>query len=224
MVPLCVWAQNSKGSIVITRDNAPTLSIDRSEVAKISFEYITLNTLEPVDLGLSVKWANVNLDILHEGKVVSVPEDYGGYYGWADPTGLLTESNVNLYPGPIRPESITGGEYDIAAQQLGNGWRLPTTDEFNELLTLHWERTSLNDVNGIKFTADNGNWIFLPYAGYRYGEKCFQQGVYGYYWTGDRHATNANFSADLNIGADICRVANQNIYNGCSIRAVKATE
>ena len=35
---------------------------------------------QPIDLGLSVKWASWNVG-------ASSPEDYGGLYGWADPTG-----------------------------------------------------------------------------------------------------------------------------------------
>lgn len=44
-------------------------------------------TPESIDLGLSVEWAATNLD-------ASAPEDFGGYYGWADPTGQET----TLYP------------------------------------------------------------------------------------------------------------------------------
>lgn len=221
LLPLGLRAQDANGSILITRPDGGKISVPRSNVQKITFDYIEVEGLVAIDLGLSVDWACVNLDVAQESKVVSAPEVFGGYQGWADPTGLKTANDVNQYPSSVRPANICGTEYDIATQQLGEGWRLPTTAEFEELLKLKWERTTLNDVPGIRFTADNGNSIFLPYAGYRYRENCFQQGQYGYYWTGDRHATNQNFAADLNIGPDICRVANQNIYNGCSVRAVK---
>ncbi len=38
-----------------------------------------------VDLGLSVRWADCNLG-------AEKPEDYGGLYGWADPTGECTDT------------------------------------------------------------------------------------------------------------------------------------
>ena len=41
---------------------------------------------QPIDLGLSVKWASWNVG-------ASSPEDYGGLYGWADPTGNNTSTN-----------------------------------------------------------------------------------------------------------------------------------
>ncbi len=222
VLPFTGWAQDSKGSLVITRTDGEKISIPRSELAKITFEYVDQSGLEAVDLGLSVKWANVNMDMSQPGKVVKTPEAFGGYYGWADPTGLKTVDDVNEYPSTTRPTNIGGGEYDIATQNLGEGWRLPTKAEFEELISkCQWERTTLNDIPGVKFSASNGNWIFLPYAGYRYKEPTFQQKQYGYYWTSDRHASNGNYAADLNIGADILRVAYQIVYNGCTIRAVK---
>ena len=50
----------------------------------------------PVDLGLSVKWAAYNVG-------ASSPEEYGGLYGWADPTGekKATNSNDSLSSTPL---------------------------------------------------------------------------------------------------------------------------
>jgi len=48
-----------------------------------------------VDLGLSVRWADCNLG-------AEKPEDYGGLYGWADPTG---DNPVN-YDAGKRYDSI----------------------------------------------------------------------------------------------------------------------
>lgn len=44
-------------------------------------------TPESIDLGLSVEWGATNLG-------ATAPEDFGGYYGWADPTGLETTMDV----------------------------------------------------------------------------------------------------------------------------------
>lgn len=43
----------------------------------------------PVDLGLSVKWAAYNVG-------ASSPEEYGGLYGWADPTGEKKQQIVTI--------------------------------------------------------------------------------------------------------------------------------
>ena len=47
---------------------------------------------------------------------------------------------------------------------------MPTYDEQEELLNnCIWELTTENDFNGYKVAGPNGNSIFLPAAGYRYG-------------------------------------------------------
>lgn len=74
---------------------------------------------QPIDLGLSVKWASWNVG-------ASSPEDYGGLYGWADPTGNNTSTNNTDYPNNNPPSNICGTNYDIAHIKWGENWRLPT--------------------------------------------------------------------------------------------------
>ncbi len=80
------------------------------------------------------------------------------------------------------------GEYytfDKALQLENNEVRLPTEAEFKELIdNCIWLWTEENDVKGHKVTSKkNGNCIFLPAAGYRYGEVVYNDGSYGYYWS-----------------------------------------
>ena len=42
---------------------------------------------------------------------------------------------------------------------------------------------TLNSINGRRFTAANGNSIFLPAAGYRMNNELFLDGGRGDYWT-----------------------------------------
>ena len=60
-----------------------------------------------------------------------------------------------------------------------------TEKEFEELMEkCTWEWTTIKDVNGYKVTGTNGNYIFLPAAGF-YGnnKKIRHEGEYGYYNT-----------------------------------------
>ena len=60
---------------------------------------------------------------------------------------------------------------DAAYMNWGSNWRMPTIVEIKELLSnTTSEMTTLNGVSGCKFTAPNGNSIFLPHAGSRIGE------------------------------------------------------
>lgn len=146
-----------------------------------------------VDLGLSVKWAAWNVG-------ASAPEEYGGLYGWGDPTGTNTTEDVwklnednymyeswisPLYGGPNPPLNICGTDLDIAHVQWGGAWRLPTRDEQKELaFDCNWEYTKYNGVNGVKITGPNGNCIFLPAAGARSGNVHLWKDS-GNYWCGE---------------------------------------
>ena len=117
---------------------------------------------EMVDLGLSVRWANMNLG-------ADAPEDYGGYYAWGETTEKDTYSSSTYLYGTTN----LGEHYDICTTEndaahvlMGNAWRMPKYSELKELVdSCTWVMTSQNNVNGYKVTGKNGNSIFLPCAG-----------------------------------------------------------
>ena len=119
-----------------------------------------------VDLGLSVLWASANMDTADNGfGQVSAEELCGGYYGWADPTGLLTAADDSLYPSGDIPTEISGTQYDIARAKWGGEWRLPTHEEFVELYNnCNTTTETLNGVAGMRFTSiKNGNNLLYPH-------------------------------------------------------------
>lgn len=69
---------------------------------------------------------------------------------------------------------------------LGGKWRVPTKEEFQELISkCSQEFTTVNGIKGVRFTGPNGNYIFLPFSGYRkYSSNSFNDiGTFGYYWS-----------------------------------------
>ena len=88
--------------------------------------------------------------------------------------------------GANSPEE--NGEYytfDNALTLENNGNRLPTKEEFQELLdNCKWKWTKKKRVWGYKATSKkNGNSIFLPAAGYRDSTNVHDVGSYGYLWS-----------------------------------------
>ena len=81
-------------------------------------------------------------------------------------------------------EYYTWEEAKAAAQEWGDGWRLPTRNEVISLISYtFWKWSTLNGVNGVYVTdVQSGNVMFLPAAGEFDGE---QNGVgsEGQYWT-----------------------------------------
>ncbi len=77
---------------------------------------------------------------------------------------------------------IADGQHDPATANWGSDWKMPTAAQMKELVEkCEWEFTG----TGYKVTGPNGNSIFLPAAGYRYGDKVFGNGTAGYYASGE---------------------------------------
>ena len=75
-----------------------------------------------------------------------------------------------------------------ACKYWGGSWRLPTKNEMQELVDFcSWTWTTQNGVNGYSVEGPNGNSIFLPAAGYRYGSSLDNAGSVGYYWSSTPH-------------------------------------
>ena len=131
-----------------------------------------------IDLGLGVLWATFNVGAEKE-------EEYGGYYGWADPTGENTSTDLDDYPSANPPSNICGTQYDIATAQWGDGWRMPSQNEVKELLNnCSWRAETVNRIRGQRITGPNGRSIFLPCAGHRANGEMYNVGSAGNYWTG----------------------------------------
>lgn len=145
------------------------------------------------DNGKPLYWASYNLG-------ASQPHEDGGYYGWGDPTGTHTEqweeesygNYVNMedaiqyYGGVDSPSNISGTEYDIARAMWGDGWRIPSEDEWRMLTNnCSWNVETRNGIDGLLFRSKlNGNTLFMPLTNYREGTHVRAYGGYGgYYWT-----------------------------------------
>ena len=156
-------------------------------------------TPEYVDLGLSVKWATFNLGA---GK----PEDYGDYFAWGEiepkdyfywstykwcngSDNTLTKYNTSSSFGTVDNKTMLELADDAAYINWGDGWRMPTTAEQDELFNnCTWKWTTQNGVNGYKVTSkSNGNSIFLPAAGYYDAASAssvlLHLGSVGLYWS-----------------------------------------
>lgn len=127
--------------------------------------HLTVKGPDPkaVDLGLSVKWADINVGALSES-------DPGSYFAWGEVTlkDSYTKDNYKYnvdIPNPPTPPSVLPASEDAAAVNLGGNWRMPTKAELEELLSsCTWERKSVDGMKGWKVSR-NGKSIFLPFAG-----------------------------------------------------------
>jgi uncharacterized protein (TIGR02145 family) len=153
---------------------------------------------EWVDLGLSVKWATCNVG-------ASTPGDYGNYYAWGE-TSTKREYTTSNCASIGKSWGGIGGNSsrDAARANWGGSWRMPTKAEVQELKdNCTWTRTTQNGHKGYKVTSKkNGQNIFLPTAGYRFGDTLFSDGEYGYFWSSTPSEGGTDGAYGLNFGED----------------------
>ena len=131
---------------------------------------------EYVDLGLpsGTKWATMNVGASSE-------TDYGNYYqygkGAAQYAATSGDSNYSGTEDPL------DSSVDTAVQVWGGQWHMPTRAQMEELTAnTTYEWTTINGVNGGKFTATNGNYVFFPAAGFWFNGSQYGVGNRGGYW------------------------------------------
>lgn len=155
------------------------------------YELDPFNGFEYVDLGLpsGTLWAKCNVGASNE-------TDYGNYYQW----GKGSSQHLSTYQQPMYMEEIDTlpENLDTATQVMGGQWHMPTTDQFNELITnTTYQYITINNINGYKFIGQNNNYIFLPQAGTYYNNELNALNSSGYYWSSTGHKSESgNF--DIN--------------------------
>lgn len=178
-----------------------------------------------VDLGLpsGLLWATHNVG-------ADAPEDYGDYFAWAETepkdyygwdnykyccynygyysTGLTKYCTDSTYGWNGFVDNLTTllPEDDAATVNWGIGSRMPTANEWSELIN-HcpsiW--TTQNGVEGRLFTGSNGNSLFLPATGFSSDSSV---GSRGDYWTSSLTITNPDDAYAGSISSNSCSVNN----------------
>ena len=155
----------------------------------------TENGYSYVDLGLSVKWATMNVG-------ANNPEEYGDYFAWGetDPKDsyywttykysngsetTLTKYNTSTMAGTVDNKTTLELSDDAAYINWDGNWRMPSEAEWEELRKqCTWTWTTKNGVKGHKVTSKiNDNNIFLPASGRHFVDALTGVGVDGNYWS-----------------------------------------
>ena len=159
------------------------------------------NTYEYVDLGLpsGILWSTCNVG-------ASKPEEKGDLYAWAEtsPKGTYHWSNYKYCYGSkdqltkycTDPSCGANGfaDYvsilelsdDAARSNFGKYWLTPSKNEWYELLeNTTSSYVSQNGVFGYRFTASNGNTLFLPMTEGYWSCNLYSMTSYAWYFDGE---------------------------------------
>ena len=189
-----------------------------------------------IDLGLpsGTKWACCNVG-------AHSPEEYGGYYAWGEVSekDVYNEVTYQYATGTDKDgdgwydddvmsyqnlgSNIAGTQYDVAHEQWGGSWVMPSHDQIKELInycTYQW--TTLNGVNGMRFIGSDGGSIFLPNAGARWHGNLYYANSYGYYWSSTQDPDYSGYAFGLYIGSGYAYWNDYGLYRdgGRSVRPV----
>lgn len=191
-------------------------------------------TYEYVDLGLpsGILWAKCNIG-------ADTETDAGLYFQWGDTQGYTadqvgvdkifdwahykfgTQDNLTKYNSTDGLTTLQLAD-DAAHANMGEDWRMPTKEEYQELIvntTSAWvDNYNNTGVSGRLFTGTNGHTLFLPAVGIASYDKLYGFSSSGLYWS-----ANCKENAGINFG-----ISSDNIYinnnprsSGYPIRGVK---
>lgn len=179
----CLYDLHERGKFV----GYPLSEIDTIYIdSKLDYKTEKIGKYNAIDLGLSVRWADMNLDGLSE-------TSYGGYYAWGETEwkDTFTDDNYKYNNGSGTFTNIgyeiSGTDYDAAHVKMGNEWRLPSEDEFGELNSMCelTENQKYYTPSGKDVRGPNGNVIYIPYTGVYFEDGNTWRDKNGYYWTSD---------------------------------------
>lgn len=191
-----------------------------------------------LELPSGTLWATCN-----QGAVV--PEDFGDYFAWGEMAGTsnipisrlngrkdfgaeshhLCSSAKSIGEGGDLPTSST-----YVNSEWGGQWRMPTADEFKELINKEYTTTETCVLNGarcLKVTSRKNNQsIYLPCGGMGSGAEIIGQGSTGWYWSSTLNLKSSSdyYSAHCFAINPMANVGTQKSYYGMCVRPVVSKE
>ena len=150
-----------------------------------------------IDLGLpsGTLWADRNVGAKSQ-------YDYGLFFSWGNTKGYrpntgdmdwgdfdnafdykFTSDEYEKTPG-AKLEGDIDLEHDAAHVNMGEPWKMPTSEQFQELYdNCDWIRKNIHGVNGYLVVSKiNGNSLFFACSGYYNGTTLHNRGSNGLYW------------------------------------------
>ena len=200
---------------------------------KLTYSSSSICEPDAVDLGLpsGVKWGSWNIG-------ASSPEESGHYYSWGEivpkiyysagtyiwkgnSSNTFSKYNSNSSSGIVDNLNELEQADDVAFVCLGEEWRMPTYEDFYELMdseNCKWTWATQNGTSGYKVVSRyNGRSIFLPAAGCRWYEYTPNNGKQGNYYVKDKNSEQADY---LKFTSATKTFSLCERYYGNSIRAV----
>ena len=233
---IMVQCYDSYGALMFTKKTGSTLNtVTSSGAVKMldlgkAQDWIDTAPPEPIDLGLSVKWASYNVG-------ANKPEDFGDYFAWGETApkneykwanylygtsknGPFSKYVLDSEHGTVDYKLVLDIDDDVAHANWGGDWRMPSKEEVEELMSqCIWTWTERNGINGYNVSR-NGNSIFLPANGMHSGSSLSDQGTIGNYWSSSISREGTYYSISPYFSQSYKKSGNCYRYFGLGVRPV----
>ena len=164
--------------------------------------------LVSIDLGLpsGTRWANMNIG-------ANAPEENGYYFIFGKTKAYTDDTTTDFNAGDAAG--------DAATLRWNTMWQVPTFEQMQELVDCcETEWTTFNGVNGYRFTSkDNGNFIFMPAAGFRSYSSMLDTSIKGCYWS-STESLSKGYARGLELLSDGINYFDGNSVYAFSVRPV----
>lgn len=227
---------SADGLVTAVKGGTCTITATANEGSGVKAECVIVveKPHEYVDLGLpsGTLWATTNVG-------AESPEDYGDYFAWGEVEPRSTY-NLSTYFDSVdgtfsnfKKYYINGGkteldpEDDAAYMNWGEGWRMPSLEQLQELYnsnytTTQW--TTQNGKNGRLITSkQNGSSLFLPAAGYYDDSSLYRDGSEGDYWSRSLSTSYSINASYLEFRSGSIDWYSNHRYYGFSVRPVRVS-
>ena len=195
-----------------------------------------------VEIG-GIKWATMNIG-------ASQPSDYGLYFAWGDTQGYTTDqvgsgsgqkafewadykysdngsSSVMTKYNSTDGKTVLDASDDAVTAAWGGNWRMPTTAEFQALVTATtsaWTSSyEGSGVSGLVLTSkeDSSKKLFFPAAGSCSGGSVGGVGSRGSYWSSlPNPSLGVEYGMTLSFNSRLVYTANGERKDGFPVRGV----
>ena len=191
---------------------------DYVEIGGIKWATMNLGANSVTDAGLYFQWGDI------QGYT---PEQVGSgegqkYFGLEDYKYYDSENEVYTKYNSTDELITLLSEDDAVTQAWGGNWRMPTNDEFQQLLDATTEKwTQINNVNGRLFTdkTDNSKTLFFPVGSCQNGK--YYNGPRAHYWSSFKGLDDSNSNYFDFQQYTVATMANYEYrYVGCLIRGI----
>ena len=172
---------------------------------------------EYIEIG-GLKWAVTNIGAEKES-------DGGLYFAFGEPKGYTVIQARSCNKKFIR-EEYADTNFDSVKTYWGGKWRLPTEEEFYNLLsatTSEWiESYQGSGVSGRLFTdkTDRSKKLFFPAVGHYYSGIVYDFGSLGYYWSSSLITNGVTSGMDFNFDETSYYMDYDDRFFGFSVRGV----